>query len=122
MKSSVTPLSNWSTANGPYDVGSASPSAPPTSRAAAQVSLAWTSVWLKSMLTDPPSVNLLGGHATADLLGAVLDATTEVSSAGGTASQCATQFRAPVVTPWRHTLRSTTAMRAGAAGVAGSRR
>ena len=35
----MAPLSSWSTANGPYDVGSARPSTPATSRAAAQVSL-----------------------------------------------------------------------------------
>src|SRR3954462_5166390 len=48
MKSRVAPLSNWTTANGPYDVGLARPSTPATSRAAVQVSFAWTRVWLKS--------------------------------------------------------------------------
>src|SRR3712207_3910818 len=54
MKSRVAPLSNWSTANGPYEDGSANPSTPPSSRAAAQMSFACTRVWLNSTLTLGP--------------------------------------------------------------------
>src|SRR4051794_65688 len=50
MKSRLAPLSSSSTANGPYGVGSWRPRTLATSRAAAQMSFAWTRVWFSSTL------------------------------------------------------------------------
>src|SRR4051812_28358791 len=66
MKSRLAPLSSTSTAKGPYAVGSARPSTPATSRAAAHWSFAWTRVWFSSTLISVLLSRLqlagIGGH------------------------------------------------------------